>query len=68
MAVNASVLGLTHYEDMPVEILQMIAAGVRKPTDDGTAWPVLSKVCKNWRRAAGTSSWGATYRFVQGRL
>ncbi|KAL0026883.1 hypothetical protein WJX77_008855 [Trebouxia sp. C0004] len=53
MGVNASTLGLTHYEDLPVEILQLVVAEMRKPVDDGSSWPVLSKVCKGWRRAAG---------------
>ena len=54
MGVNASTLGLTHYEDLPVEILQLVVAEMRKPVDDGSSWPLLSKVCKDWRHAAGT--------------
>ena len=54
MGVNASILGLTHYEDIPVEILRSVVAEMRKPVDDGSSWPLLSQVCKDWRRAAGT--------------
>lgn len=58
MGVNASILGLTHYEELPVEILQLVVAEMRKPVDDGSSWPVLSKVCRDWRRAAGTCTQG----------
>lgn len=54
MGISASLLGLTHYEDLPQEILEKVVAELRKPTDDGTSWPMLSKVCKDWRRVAGT--------------
>lgn len=54
MGVNASILGLTHYEDLPLEILEIVVAELRKPIDNGTSWPLLGKVCKDWRRVAGT--------------
>ena len=54
MGVNASNLGVTHYEDLPSEILQMVVAAMRKPIDDGTSWPKIGQVCKAWRRVAGT--------------
>lgn len=48
-------LSLSHYENLPPDILRECVARMTKEgaVDDGTSWPKVSKVCKGWRDIAG---------------
>ena len=56
MGANASVLQLSHWEELPTDVLHGCVAHLEGQVEKGTSWPHVSRVCKDWRRVAGNGS------------
>lgn len=63
MGINASNLQLTNFEDLPPDILRLCIEKLTGPHDDGTSLLKVSRVCRAWKRIAGTGMQGSSLAY-----